>query len=546
MQDATPQQVFDKLDVQKDGFVYADELLANKDAFTPALTEDEALTAVEMVDTNKDNQLEYDEVEGAVLGTTTTTTITTTLPTTTTLASRVWQPAREAMTAVTYSNRLAQTHGNLEDGFNSMEKDGDQCLSEEEFTAGATALTDPLTEEEAQYAFAGLDVDGDLLSCKAEFLGVLQLGHFYASEDDLKAAGLDIDAPPKKGSGSGASASASGASIDELVVSTVAPPVMESSQPSTTQDLIKKEEEAYEMENKPIDLTDFEKRMGKELPEQLGPLAAKEGGCVDLHAFRTAAKSFNPPLSHKEADYAFCGMDNNHDRKVCSFEFFGTLKIGHFFPSRSHLEHLREVGALQGLPGQPDVVAGPPVEMPKVAAATTKAPATTSTAAPTEEVPAVDLQPYQGLPAIVHGQAQVTLRVSSDSSGPTQEEQTQIGEAFKEALQRDLKLDVYIADVANMHLDGVGHARDQTSMILYTGGNVKDGGASQAALRENAHDIVQHIEQSIKQNNFYWLEKVQIWSEVTFSYYGRFASRLPDGTKLTEEVGTKVAGAVRT
>merc|ERR1740139_191672 len=169
--------------------------------------------------------------------------------------------------------------------------------------------------------------------------------------------------------------------------------------------------------------------MGTKLPHHFAALAKPEGGCVDLEAFRKAAASFKPPLSHKEVDYAFCGMDENHDKQVCSFEFFGTLQIGRFFPSREHLEHLREVGALQGMPGEGGE-GGLPFLAPQVEESTSTATTTTV------EAPLVNLDPYKGIPAIIHGQARITVRVSGDSSGPTKTEQELIGQAFKDGLEK--------------------------------------------------------------------------------------------------------------
>lgn len=147
---------------------------------------------------------------------------------------------------------------------------------------------------------------------------------------------------------------------------------------------------------------------------------------------------------------------------------------------------------------------------------------------------------YRGVPAIVSGHGEVTLRISSDSSGPTLEDLQQVGQAFKRGLEDMLSLDVNIADVESIHLDGVGHPRDKTAMILWTAGTVDDGGALQTELRRKATSIQKRIENEIKHEDFEWLTHVNIWARVSLSYYGPAASRLPDGSKLVQEIGHRI------
>lgn len=289
----------------------------------------------------------------------------------------------------------------------------------------------------------------------------------------------------------------------------------------------------FEIVGKPISLGEFARRMGTKVPKEWHILEESADGCIDLPIFRKAARGFHPPLSDDEADYAFCGMDENFDKKVCTFEFFGTLKIGHFFPSRSHLDHLKEVGALseraqRGIPeiGSADVIS------------TTPAPALPSIAANPKTVN----EKYKTVPAILSGQAEFTLRVSSDSSGPTAQEEQELGEIFKSTVAQQLRMEVNIADIEGVHLNGVGNPNDKTVMILWTAGNVMHGGRLESELQSKADVIKRVIEQKAVEKGYAWLEHAQFWAKASLSYYGPKAATLPDGSKHSHEIGQKAGG----
>jgi len=524
---ASPAELFNKLDFERDGVVFADELIADTGVFKPSLTTAEALAAVKLMDTNFDNHVTLAEFSKAIEQSRSPTEVSTTgateaststmTTTTTTSTATVWKPKRQAMTSNVFADHLLSSHNSTAAALSQMDADGDGCLTEGELISGVAALRQPLTKQEAQYAFSGLDANGDLFVCRQEFMGVLRVGRFFQTPATLEAAGFHIgearqgtEHAPKE-----SSAPVSAKNSTKRSAANASEPV-----------------DSVEVMGKPISLAEFTERMGPKVPPALHALDNPDG-CVDLKTFRNAAAGFDPPLSKKEADYAFCGMDGNHDKKVCAFEFFGTLKIGHFFVAKSHFEHLKEVGALPALPGS--VKHHAETLEPTT---TTSAPTTTTTA--TANLPSDLLDEYMGVPAIVSGHAEITLRVSSDSPGPTGKEQKALSAIFKRALEHQFGLDVNVADIESVHLNGIGDPRDKTLMILWTAGTIDDGGALQKKLQEKADDLQKHVEKGVDHEDYDWLEHASLWAKVSLSYYGPTAARLPSGSRLAMEIGTKV------
>jgi len=282
----------------------------------------------------------------------------------------------------------------------------------------------------------------------------------------------------------------------------------------------------------PITLKQFTARMGPTVPAAISVLSTPSGGCVDLAAFRAAAEAFTPPMTQEEADYAFCGMDENHDKKVCSFEFFGIIKIGQFFPSRAHLEQLKEVGVLKERPAEPEDQVDKVDELfPEVL--------------PGTPVSVGDLQKYLGVPAMVNGRAEITLHLVRDAASPGEEEQLAIGDAFEGALEKELQLDVEVEGISALQADyATGHAigfnpRDRTIEIMWTAGAVQDGGALDVLMRQHSLQIETSIKDAIDAKGFSWLERSTVWVKTTLNYYGPQASQMPDGQKISKDIGHK-------
>lgn len=560
---ATPQDAFDQLDVNHDGFFVVDELRSSRAAFTPALTDDEAAASVAGFDANSDHKVCLAEFTSAIRRRS----FYTDGPPNAAGTGpdlKVWQATSEPMTLSVFTKRMQSSYGSPKPAFDGMDTDKDKYLSMDEFKAGAGAFESHLTGEEAEYAFAGFDIDGDEMVCQDEFMGVMSIGRFYPSKAALAAASIVINKPAI------VPTTTLAPTTTETVAVTLAP------QASTTTN-------AWETQKAPIDVPTFLSQMGTAVPQKLNMLQSQAGGCVDLNTFRAAASDFNPPLTSEQADYAFCGMDENHDKKVCSFEFFGILKIGQFFPSRSHLEHLREVGALTERPGEgPHDLALPPPPSGDVAAAAAAAAAASgatrsaaaaaaaaaSTAAPVpalvapapaaspaaeaEERPketkqfkvpgtpveGADLKKYKGVPAIVNGQAEITLHLSSSETTLSTDQINEIGKLFGQAMTRKLNLDVSVAGVESFRAEG-GDALDRSIIVLWTAGSVDDGGALQAMLQRKAGEIERSIEDLIAEQGFDWLTRSAAWSKISLSYYGPQASSLSKGQKLVQEIGHK-------
>jgi len=296
----------------------------------------------------------------------------------------------------------------------------------------------------------------------------------------------------------------------------------------------------WELQKAPIALSQFSARMGSKLPAKLKALDAPDGGCVDLATFREGAEAFDPPLTREESDYAFCGMDENHDKRVCSFEFYGTIKIGHFFPSRAHLDQLREVGVLPAHTGkghrsaQTDAKKGSEEEGEGAESAQPLG----------TRVPRDELEQYRSVPATVSGRAEITLHVSSAADTPGLKENTDVGNAFKEALEKELGLEVEIVGVESFRVESsgsakVGNARDRTVMILWDAGYVQDGGSLQMTLRRRSGNVEKRIEEMSAMKQFDWLDRASAWVKFTLSYYGPKASALPMGQQISQDIGHK-------
>jgi len=128
--------------------------------------------------------------------------------------------------------------------------------------------------------------------------------------------------------------------------------------------------------DEPICMAEFRSRMLAAYDSSLGAFAAMRGG-EDRGAVAVATEGsgapgqaeflgmverFEPPLTQKQAEYAFRGLDMNGDGHLPSYEFFEVIDAGHFFPNDWMVEAVtREamdvapaeaVAAPRGLPGR--------------------------------------------------------------------------------------------------------------------------------------------------------------------------------------------------
>jgi len=288
----------------------------------------------------------------------------------------------------------------------------------------------------------------------------------------------------------------------------------------------------FEFQTPPITVKEFVARMGTTMPPELKALSKPDAPCIEIYAFRRMTAKFSPPLTQKEADYAFCGMDPDYNRLLCPSEFYAVLKIGQFFPSKSQLNHLEEVGAL-----------AESFEALFPTSTSTLLPATTTTIAPTTspQITSAELQAYQGVAAVINGHCAVSLRTRAGEAEPGNKEQSAIAKAFRESLEQELALHVNIADIEGLHVRARSHPNERTLMILWTAGSVEDGGRLQLKIRREAEALEQALRLAVlRASGLAGLEHVTVWATATFHYYGKGAKSLPEGSIIAQDIGQNV------
>lgn len=395
------------------------------------------------------------------------------------------------LTLKDFVQRMGNDVASPDAAFNKLDTRQDGYLTLDEFEAESAAFRPPLTHQEATIAVLGFDENGDERIAIEEFSQAIKARRFHAL-----GTFAETSTQP-----------ASHASMSMSLTTTA-------------------EKEMFELQDAPIDVESFSRRMGLSMPRAFAALNATQG-CVDLETFRRAAKEFQPPLSRSEVDYAFCGMDANHDRKVCSLEFFGTIKVGHFFPLRSSLDYVKELQKVTW----------------KVLSVTSSTSAAPKLQSPGHPVPMAELRRYHGVPAIVNGRAEISLRLRSPAVEPGKDALKEISDLFSHALGQDLGLDVNVVDVESVQVEDTGrktsHLRDKTIMILWTAGSVDDGGALQLKLHRKSAVLEAHVKDVIAQKEFSWLGHAIVWAKISLNFYGPRASSLPAGQKIWQDIGRK-------
>lgn len=88
------------------------------------------------------------------------------------------------ISAVGFKSRMLETYSSAKAALDSM---GPAPIPQERFVRGVRAFDPPLSPEQANYAFAGLDVDGDGSLTADEILAVLEFGRFFPTAEELSS-----------------------------------------------------------------------------------------------------------------------------------------------------------------------------------------------------------------------------------------------------------------------------------------------------------------------------------------------------------------------
>jgi Ca2+-binding EF-hand superfamily protein len=376
----------------------------------------------------------------------------------------------------TFAKRLELAFKSPTDGWHALDKDASGGVSREEFVSGVGDFPSPLTEAEAKYAFDGFDVDHDSKVGLQEFLGTLKIGHFFQTQQALDQA------LPESEMSAPEEASMSVGQFANRTEATHLDPKLAFEQIDTSKD-----------------------------------------GHADMAEFIRGTETYKPPLTGAEAAYVFHGLDANHDKLVSKAEFVDLVAAA--------LNH--SAGATQA---NTSVVVTTPVNMSAPQGEPAKRGVRNSAG---DLVSAGDLQRYEGVPVIISGTAQVAYGIAP-SAGGLPEDSTfnkQMGPLFGEALGEEMGVDVHVSSAEDMPNNK--HHGSRRSLILWTA-DAGDGGAIEGKLLDEAEEVERRVHDHVK-GNMQWLQSgwVMVWSQATFNYYGPKASQLPQGQKLTQELGRK-------
>lgn len=192
-------------------------------------------------------------------------------------------------------------------------------LSLKQFCHGVRSFIPPLTEEQGIYAFTALDVDNNGILVPAEFSEGLIKNHFRALTTTATTTTTIT--------------STTSTTTPTTTVTTSTPMTTSTTTTTTTTST-----QALGMSNPLpnaviITMGDFKNRMLNAHDSALRAFQALDANPCDLERFIRGTKSFKPPLTRQEAEYAFRGLDADHDEFLRSYEFFEVLEFGNFFPT---------------------------------------------------------------------------------------------------------------------------------------------------------------------------------------------------------------------
>jgi len=190
-------------------------------------------------------------------------------------------------------------------------------LNLKQFCHGVKSFIPPLTEEQGIYAFTALDVDNNGILVNAEFSEGLNQDEFRVPTTTATTTTITLST-----------------TTSTTTVTTTPPPTTTNTITTTTTT----SRQAAVMPNPSpnaaiITMGDFKNRMLNAHESALRAFQALDANPCDLEGFIRGTRTFKPPLTRQEAEYAFRGLDADHDETLPSYEFFEVLEFGDFFPT---------------------------------------------------------------------------------------------------------------------------------------------------------------------------------------------------------------------
>jgi len=520
----SPGDAFSRLDKDADGFATLAELKSAAGFFTPPLAEGEAESVLHGFDANRDGAVVVAEVIGAVrLGRFIGEPAAPHDPTNLGAKLKVWKASKEPLTLWVFNKRMGDFAEQPAEAFARLDSNSDGWVSFPGFLIAVGTFAWPLTREEADYAFRGFDLNGDRFISAQEWKAVHEIGKFYPTPAKLEENGIKITEPPGKPQVPPEPPASTDTQGDDTEAQNAA---LEGAMPTP------KPSYNWEVGAAPINISEFKKHLHDGLPSAWSALASSQGeNCIDLNAFRKGAAELNPPLTEDEADYSFCGMDHDHDKRVCHFEFHSTLKVGAFFPTRNAVAQLKEVGALNEN-GTSEQAHGDSHNA-------------SQTARPSgdDAIPKRESS-YTGVPAIVNGHLELSISQANASQAPGDERLRQFAKVFASALDQELSMRVQVANIKTHDVNRTSGRR--VIELLWTAGWTPDGGALQAQLQKRAPRIERIVEEGIHRESQGWVQRVAVWVKATFTYYGPHAHSLQHGPKISQNLGHRPGQASET
>eukprot|EP00425_Heterocapsa_triquetra_P030621 CAMPEP_0195123828 /NCGR_PEP_ID=MMETSP0448-20130528/129501_1 /TAXON_ID=66468 /ORGANISM="Heterocapsa triquestra, Strain CCMP 448" /LENGTH=697 /DNA_ID=CAMNT_0040161399 /DNA_START=7 /DNA_END=2097 /DNA_ORIENTATION=- len=226
------------------------------------------------------------EVDARVAGASTSSTTPTTTPRT--AARKAQRPEDEAKSHLSFQDfeaAVRHPYGSPADMVDACHEARDDSLEVEEFVRCMEKLEKPLTRTEAENAFRSLDTNEDGLVDLKELRDMLSLTHNFPAFGRTNVV-------PQGGASS--------------------------TQPPISMEDFKKRQEAVMHETQAT----ARRLEGTPIAAFL-KLDTDSDGYMSKEEFVEATSNFDPPLSKKQAEYAFDGFDTDHDKRVSASEFMG-------------------------------------------------------------------------------------------------------------------------------------------------------------------------------------------------------------------------------
>jgi len=178
------------------------------------------------------------------------------------------------------------------------------------FLRACRGLALPLNADTAEFAFEGFDADQDGEVTASEFLGTFFLEHLFQTPEAIEAVGAFDGAATTDSSLAKSPTTVSDAGAD------LAPPAT-----------------ARPAWQPPLSFDSFRARIAEPVPVVFARMDSDGDSFVSEAEFLRWARSCSPPLADTQAEYAFLGLDENHDRWLTSSELASAVSAGSFFVS---------------------------------------------------------------------------------------------------------------------------------------------------------------------------------------------------------------------